>query len=277
MADKKKLVIIGTGFMGGCIAKSVRRRRLPFYVWGLARNRKKAAGIAKTGIFDRTTSDLDKAIKSADLIILATPVSAIVEYIKLLSKKLEKNTLVTDVGSTKSEIVKNGRKYLADRFVGSHPVCGSEKKGIRFSVDDLFEGAVCIVTYGNGTRQMKKIKRFWSGLGARVHALRPDRHDRILAFTSALPHVLSFSLTGTVPAEFAKSFAGGSFRDMARVSASEAGIWADIFFSNKKYVLKAANKNIKVLKEILRLLKAKDKKKLDLYLKKINGKFQRLT
>lgn len=270
-----KVVIIGTGFMGGSLAKDLKRKHLSDSVWGIVRNKKRAEEISRLNIFDRVTSDLKAALPSASLVVLAVPVFSICEYIKKISPLLGRETTVTDLGSTKAEIIKTARRFMPNNFVGSHPLCGSEKRGAEFSQKGLFRGSVCLVTPLKKNRRFNLIKKLWKDLGAEPIALNAEEHDRILASTSGLPHVLSFTLTRYFPHKLSK-FAAGSLRDLTRVSISDSGLWTDIFLSNCKEIKKAVLSYIRELTGFLSYLDENDKKKMYSFLKRINQKKQLL-
>lgn len=271
----KKVTIIGTGFMGGSLALALRKKSLALSVWGLARSKEKAKKIRRLKIFDMVTSDITNAIMGADLVVLATPINSIIQYLKILSGSLDKRTIVTDIGSTKTQIVKVARRQLKNNFVGSHPLCGSEKTGAKNACGSLFKGSLCIITPIKKNRGYKMVRSMWRALGSEVVTLNELSHDKALAYTSALPHVLSFSLTKSIEPVFFK-FTAGSFKDATRVSASEARIWTDIFLSNSKCINEATQTFLKNIKRLLTLINKKDRAKLLSFLKKINHKYNSL-
>lgn len=272
----KKVAIIGTGFMGGSLALALKRRKIVSSVWGLARTREKAKRIRKLKIFDTVTSNLTQALKDADLVVLATPIYSIMEYLKIISSSIDKKTIVTDIGSTKTQIVKLARKHLKNNFVGSHPLCGSEKTGAENASGSIFRDSLCIITPIRKNRACKVVHNMWRALGSRVVRLNELSHDKVLAYTSALPHLLSYSLTKSIEPGFFK-FTAGSFKDAARVSASEARIWVDIFLSNSKCVNESARSFLKNINILLTLINRNDRRKLLSFLKKINCKYNSLV
>ncbi len=270
-----KVVIIGTGFMGGSLARDLKNKHLADSVWGIVRNKKRAGEISRLNIFDRVTTDLKGSLSSASLVVLAVPVFSICEYIRKIASFLGRETTVTDLGSTKAEIVKAARRFMPDNFTGSHPLCGSEKRGAESSQKGLFRGSVCLVTPLKKNRHFNLIKRLWKGLEAKTVVLDAEEHDRILASTSGLPHVLSFTLTKYFPHKLSK-FSAGSLRDLTRVSISDSGLWTDIFLSNRKEIKKSVLLYIRELTGFLSYLDENDKKKMYSFLKKINRKKQLL-
>jgi len=271
----KKVVIIGAGFMGGSLARAIKNRGIANSVLGVARNEKRAGQIKKLRIFDDVTDDLAFALEGASLVILSTPVYSVIEHIKKISGLIYKDTPVTDLGSTKREILKYARIHLSGNFTGSHPLCGSEKRGAKNSVDSLFEGSQCIVIPIKRNKPFRTVRQFWRSLGSTTIVLDEAAHDKILAFTSGLPHLLSFSLTRSLPVKFSR-FAAGSFKDLTRISVSESLLWSEIFLSNKTYLKQATGKFLMNLTTLLNIIDKKDKKKLTSFLKEINQKHKRL-
>ena len=270
----KKITIIGTGFMGGSLAMAIKKEKITSSVWGLVRNKLREREVRKLKIFDKVTSDLTKALEKTDFVILATPISSIIEYIKILSSYIQKNCLVTDIGSTKEKILREAKKYLRDNFVGSHPLCGSEKKGAEYSIDSLFKNSLCVLTPIKKNESFQIIKNFWRRLGSHPVVLDEKTHDRIIAYTSGLPHILSFSLSYSLPYQASK-FIGASFKDMTRISGSPPRVWTDIFLTNR-FTEKSLQDFLKNIDKLSRLIEKKDKKRLSLLLNKIVQKHKKL-
>jgi prephenate dehydrogenase len=220
----KKVTIIGAGLMGGSLALALRKKRVAKSVWVLARNKKRARQIRGLKVFTRVTTDLKAAVKGADLVVLATPVS---------------------------------------------------KKGAKFAQSNLFEDSFCIITPIKRNRAFKQVVRLWRKVGAKVTVLKASKHDEILAYLSGLPHLVSFSLTQTLPLAFAK-FAAGSFKDLTRISSSSGLLWTDIFLSNAKQLKGASRKFTKNMDGILFKVTKKKRASLLSALLKINKKQRRI-
>lgn len=267
----KKVAIVGLGLIGGSIALTIKKRRLADKVIGVSRRKKTVALAKKMRLIDKGAQDIN-IIKEADLVILATPVSTILKLAPKISKIIKKGCIVTDVGSTKQEIVsKLGENF--SRYVGSHPLAGSEKRGIINTCPDLFTGSLCILTPVENTDKeaQDKIKRFWNKIGAKVVILTPALHDKILSFTSHLPHIAAFSLMGVIPLKYLK-FASSGLKDATRIAASEAGLWCDIFLSNQKNMSKAIDSLQKILFKIKSAINKKDRALLIRILKQAKKK-----
>ncbi len=227
-----KIAIIGMGLIGGSLALFIKKNKLAGQVVGVARHKATLDLAIKRRAIDRGSLSLD-IIKGAELVILATPVDNLLDSRKQILKIAGKDCLITDVGSTKSEIVSLLEKTFPN-YLGSHPLAGSEKSGIVNANADIFKGSLCILTPTGKTRKnaLARIKKLWARAGARVILLSPEEHDRILSFTSHLPHIVSFSLINSIPVEFLK-FASGGLKDTTRIAASNPKLWKGIFRTNK--------------------------------------------
>ncbi|MBN2120126.1 MAG: prephenate dehydrogenase [Candidatus Omnitrophica bacterium] len=270
-----KVTVIGAGFMGGCFAINLKKKKIAKSIWAVARNQQRVRQINKLNIFDKVITNLESAVDNAEVVVLATPVSAIITYIEKIAPLVHKKCVVFDLGSTKREIIKKAKEFLKDNFVGCHPLCGSEKKGAAFAVDSLFEDSLCILTPLMKNRAFAITNKLFKSLGARTITLDANRHDKILGFVSALPHLLSFSLIKALPSEFSP-FAAGSFKDLTRISASDSLLWADIFLSNSGNLKDAAANLNRSIKTFLRIIEKNDRAKLISLLRAVNQKHKRL-
>lgn len=260
-----KVVIIGTGLIGGSLGLDLKKRRLAAQVIGLSRKKENANLAKKSGAIDSVGSSLD-VVRDADLVILAVPVDVIMGTAVKIADRLKKDCIVIDVGSSKEKIVSKLSRLIPN-FLGCHPLAGSERRGAANLGAGIFSGSVCIITPTpkTGKKTLEKIKLLWQKLGARVVILSAGKHDQILASTSHLPHALAFSLIGSIPDKFL-SLSSGGLRDTTRIAGSDAGLWSQIFLSNRGNLLAALssfqikldalklalkNKNQKILTKIL--------------------------
>jgi prephenate dehydrogenase len=188
------------------------------------------------GAIDEAKLSAAQAVEGADLVVLCTPVGTFESILHEIRPVLAPGVLVTDVGSTKRRIVANAESLLPAQasFVGSHPMAGSEKRGVSFAAANLFEGATCITTPTNRTDvgALEKIESFWRLLGMHVTRLSPEEHDRRLADISHLPHALAAALV-TLQDEQSLPLAGKGFLDTTRVAGGNGGLWRDIFLENR--------------------------------------------
>lgn len=261
----KKIVIIGMGLIGGSIGKALLKKRIAKEVVGVCRRPSSLKRAVKCRVLTSGhVNEYKKAVKGADIIVIATPVHTIKEVLGKLSKVLKGDVIVTDVGSTKKEIMNVASKYGKNfMFVGSHPLAGSEKTGVENVKADLFKGTVVVVTKDRKTspKAVRIVENLWKALGAKVVTMSPERHDSVLAFTSHLPHVVAYALAVSVNKGL-KDFAATGFKDTTRIASSDPLLWKDIFLSNRKDVLASYRAFYKNLSAIARAVRANDGRRL---------------
>lgn len=257
MARFKKVTIIGVGLIGGSIGLAIKKRHVAKEVVGVFRHKATLKRALKARAIDKGTLSIAEGVKGADLIIVASPVSCIPALVKESAKYAGKGAVITDAGSTKGWIIHEAEKAVGNSrnmyFVGSHPMAGSEHAGVEYARADLLDGAPCIVTKTAKTDRaaLKRIINFWKALGANVKVMSPVSHDKSVALISHIPHIIAFGLAGAVP-EKELQYAAEGFKDTTRVASSDPSLWADIFLTNKKELLKAAQAFEKYYKEILK-------------------------
>jgi prephenate dehydrogenase len=236
----RQLAIVGVGLLGGSVAKAARLGGLARRIVGIGRDPDRLRPALDDGTLDLAVTDLDAGVREADVILLAAPVLAIEGLLERVWRAGPDGVLITDVGSTKRNIVRAAERLAATRplaFVGSHPLAGSEQAGYRVARADLFRGATVVVTPTEGTElaALKKTTEFWEALGARVSSLDPETHDRTVAAISHLPHLIACALVdgaGRVePA--ALELAARGFRDTTRIAAGDPDMWTEIFLANR--------------------------------------------
>jgi prephenate dehydrogenase len=233
--------IIGLGLLGGSIAKTARKYGLVGSVVGCGRRPERIEYALKNGIADRVEREPEKAVAGADLVVVCTPVGMIPEMIERIAARLDAKSIVTDVGSTKTSIVKAAERVLPKEvsFVGGHPMAGSEESGIEASTDVLYENALCVLTSSEGTNivALNRLARFWEALRARVMIMPPEEHDLLVACSSHLPHMVAVSLVRCVAAlsgnhEKVLPLLAGGFRDTTRIASGNSEMWRDICMAN---------------------------------------------
>ncbi len=255
----KKVTIIGVGLIGGSIGKALKSKGLAGTVVGIGHRASSIDEALRRGAIDKGTLDAVKGVAGADLVVIATPVCLIPGIAKKISCSLKKGCIVTDAGSTKAEIVGSLERIFPKgvNFVGSHPLAGSEKRGIGFAQDNLFKGSVVIMTKTKKTKKpaLAKLSGFWKSLGVgRIVIKSPEEHDRIVAEISHLPHIAAAAIVNTA-SDKSLEFASSGFKDTTRIAASDPGIWRDICVTNRKEILKALEryeKNIARLKKLIK-------------------------
>jgi len=236
------VAIVGVGLIGGSIGRGLLERGLARRVVGIGRNAAKLKNAKKLGAITEHSLDLGVGVAAADVVVLCTPVEMIAEQAVAAVEHAPAHALVTDAGSTKQKIVAAVEKQLRGRgrFVGSHPMAGSEKTGAAEARADLFDGKAVVVTPTKRTPlgDAESIGEFWASLGARVLMMTPDAHDRAVAATSHLPHLLASVLAAVTRPEDAPLVASG-WLDTTRVAAGDAELWRQILQSNDKHLLAA--------------------------------------
>jgi prephenate dehydrogenase len=278
----KKVVIAGAGLMGASLALDIKKTKTAEHICALVRNKERAENIKQYGIFDSVTDSWHIALEFTDLIVLTTPVNTICMHLQYLEKYFndhpDYNIPITDIGSVKERIYDYSRNLhtINGRFIGAHPLCGLEKRGIENAVQGLYKDAKCILTVGNNNINFKKIKFFWENVGCKISIMTPGEHDKILGYTSHLPHVLSFLLADIVPGNILL-YSSTAFSDMTRIARSDSGLWKDIFLSNKKNIMKIILKYEESLRCFKKMMELENSDKLENYLKEINNKINKLS
>jgi prephenate dehydrogenase len=261
----KKICIVGVGLIGGSIGLAARKRGLAREVVGIVRRPAAGREALKRGCVGRVARALEEGVRGADLVVLCLPVGVIPDAISRVSRAAEKNARVIDVGSTKKEIARAGKKHLGNRFVGCHPMAGSEKTGVGHADACLFEGANCFLTSDDA-----RVAALWRALGARPLRVSPELHDAWVAKLSHLPHLLAFALLRLFEKghpDLIVQSAGHlnpSFKPLVRLAKSDPELWEGILASNRGEVLKALSGFRKNLEELERALKKGDGTRLKL-------------
>jgi len=241
----RRVAIIGVGLLGGSAGLAIKAWRPGTVIAGAGRRRSSLDTAMATGAIDSAHLDATEAAKGADLVILATPVGAFEGHLAAIARVIQDDAVVTDVGSTKAEVVAMAEKILGSDgpFVGSHPMAGSERKGPAFARGDLFEGATCVITPTTSTRDdlVKRVEGLWQAIGMRTVRMAPDAHDRATARVSHLPHALA-SILMTLPEPTDLQVAATGFRDATRLAGGDPEMWRDIFLTNKQGVLDALDR-----------------------------------
>jgi prephenate dehydrogenase len=232
----KRLSILGVGLLGGSVGLAVKAGAMPCRVIGYGHRRSTLDKALASGAIDEAAVTPAEAVEGADLVILCTPVGLFRQNLADIAPALPEAAIVTDVGSTKRSVVRDARELLPKhaRFVGSHPMAGSEKRGVEFARADLFQGARCILTPDDATDPdaLTSVDGFWRALGMRTTILSPVDHDRLVSDVSHLPHAIAASLV-TMQEDAALPLAGKGFLDATRIAGGDGGLWRDIFLDNR--------------------------------------------
>ena len=246
MRRLKTLAIVGVGLIGGSFALALRRAGAVASVVGFDRDGTALERAAALGVIDTAAGSVSEAAKGADLVVVAVPVRAIGTVLHDVALAIEAGAVVTDVGSTKGEVVRTAREELRDRFprfVPGHPIAGRETSGVEAATADLFRGARVVLTPAPETAAdaLELVRGAWEVAGGRVVTAKAEEHDRIFAAVSHLPHLLSFALVSEIAARENAAellgFAAGGFRDFTRIAASSPEMWRDIALQNRAALL----------------------------------------
>ncbi len=213
------------------------------------------------GAIDAWTLDPAEAVGQADLVVLCMPVSLIGPWMGRIAKYLKPGAIVTDVGSTKAAICEAGTRAIRPpaHFVGSHPMAGSEKKGVSVARAELFEGATCIVTPTAGTDSgaAETVAAFWKGLGCRIACHDPETHDKLVALVSHLPHAVAAAVVA-VQSEASLALHGKGFLDATRIAGGDPELWRDIFMENRGNLIESIDRLADELARLSLILQAND-------------------
>ncbi len=273
-----KVGIVGLGLMGGSLAKALKKYSIASKIFGFVKNKEEEKEILELGLVDELLS-FEELKSRVDILILAIPVKAIISYMQDLRDidKINENLTIIDLGSTKEEIILKIPKNIRKNFVAAHPMAGTENFGPSAAIDNLYEGNTVVLCNLEDNSKIHKDKalKLFQQIGMRIVQMDAKSHDIHASYISHLPHAISFSLANTVmnhenPKEII-ALAVGGFKDMSRIAKSSANMWSDVFFQNKKNLLKALDefeKNLKNLKELVKNDKEDELKEL---MKKANS------
>jgi prephenate dehydrogenase len=266
----KRVAIFGVGLLGGSIGLALRSIAPDCRIVGYGHRLATLEQAREMTAIDELTQDPAAAARGADLLILCTPVGIFSDLLRQIAPAVGKDAIVTDVGSTKRSVVRAGEESLLPNrgtFVGSHPMAGSEKRGVEFARADLFQGATCIVTPAAKTPAdaVEKIESFWKLLGMKLVRLSPDDHDRLVCDISHLPHVIAAALVA-MQSDDALPLAGKGFLDTTRVAGGDGGLWRDILQDNRDNVADSLRRMREKLDELLKLLDPSQRDRLSEWL-----------
>jgi len=246
MRRLKRVALVGVGLIGGSFASALRRAGGVTTIVGVDRDVQALERAAALGIIDTAAESVSEATQGAELVVVAVPVRSIGPVLHDVALALEPTATVTDVGSTKTEVVQVAREELRahfPRFVPGHPIAGREASGVDAATPELFKGARIVLTPTPETAQdaVDLVRACWEGSGGRVAQISAADHDRIFAAVSHLPHLLSFALVSELAARDNSAelfgFAAGGFRDFTRIAASSPEMWRDIALQNREALL----------------------------------------
>ena len=268
-----KVTFIGFGLINSSLAHVFKSKSLAKETCAYSRRKETRNKIKNLNIVDNVYDDIKKSVKNSDLIILGVPVGAMKKIVAMIAPSLERGTIITDVGSVKKELVDSISLVLPKHihFIPGHPIAGTENSGPESGFSELFNGRWCILTPSQNTSKsaLAKVKNMWKEAGMQIAIMDAEYHDRVLAITSHIPHLVAFSIVGTVTeledqlkTEVIKYSAGG-FRDFTRIAASDPIMWRDVFLNNSEAVLEMLGRFIEDLTALQKSIRWQDGESLE--------------
>ena len=247
MALYDQITIIGLGLIGSSLALGIKEKSLTNKLIGFDNNPDYQSAISDLKMVDELSDNLAASVEGADLIILATPVGTYSDIGAVIKDHLKIGATVTDVGSVKASVVEMLSPHMPEgvHLIPAHPVAGTEQSGPEAGFASLFHDRWAIITPPSGANEdaVQRIKELWRGLGSNIEIMEPHHHDKVLAITSHIPHLIAYNIVGTARdlEDVTKSevikFSAGGFRDFTRIAASDPTMWRDVFLHNKDAVL----------------------------------------
>lgn len=268
----RKVVIFGVGLIGGSFSLALRKAGAVTEVVGFGRSAATLNEAKQLGILDRIGEDVAREVCDADIVLVATPVAQMADIFKRIVPYLGANTLVTDGGSTKGDVVAAARANLGSKlpqFIPAHPIAGGEKSGASAALADLYQGKRVVLTplHENSKDAVERIRKAWEICGANVSELTAEQHDTVFAAVSHLPHLLSFALVHDLAKRDNKdqllSFAASGFRDFTRIAASSPEMWRDICMANRDALMVELQQYAAELYVLHQALESNDAAKLE--------------
>lgn len=283
------IIIIGLGLIGSSIARAIKKNKISNKIYGVDTNLSNIHFCQQQNIISSGYGSLHEVKKQVDLIIICTPLSTYNKIFSAINTYVTKETLITDVGSTKVSVIedfKNSIKKDLVEFIPGHPIAGLEKSGPKFGFAELFENRFCILTpFNNNKTVIKKIKNFWESIRMKVEIMEASHHDRIMAMTSHLPQLIAYSIVFTadeleehLKEEILKYSAAG-FRDFTRLAGSDPVMWRDVYSKNKNAVIEMLGRFTEDLSTLQKAIRNEDSQFLEntfLSTKKIRKKIEDL-
>jgi len=243
----EKVCIVGLGLIGGSVGLAIKRSNISNQITGYARSNSTLERAIELGLVDKVEDNLKDAVNDCDLVILATPLSAFKKLVEEMSPFLKKDCIITDTGSAKLSVIEDLTGILPSNveFVPGHPIAGTEESGPDAGFAELFDNRWCILTPtdDNSSHAVDLVREFWESIGSKVEIMDPLHHDKVLAITSHIPHLIAFNIVGTannlanVTEKEVVKYSAGGFRDFTRIAASDPKMWSDIFTYNSEAVL----------------------------------------
>ena len=267
----KKISIIGLGLIGTSILHAIKAKeedQLVTFAYDV--NPEHREIVLQMKIANFVCNDIKDSVREADLVILAVPVGSMKTVANLIAPFLKKNTIVTDTGSTKRSVIRDVNPHIPDNvhFIPSHPLAGTEYSGPKSGFSSLFENRYWLIVQDKQTNETKKLINFFQKLGSIVEIVNTEYHDKILAITSHLPHLIAYTIVGTASdletdlKNDVIKFSASGFRDFTRIASSDPIMWRDVFLNNSDAVLEMLQRFNEDLSDLQKAIRKKDGDKL---------------
>jgi cyclohexadieny/prephenate dehydrogenase len=268
-----RVALIGVGLVGSSLARVLRRDALAGEIVACARRQETLDAARRLDLADRVTSDPAEAAAGADLVVVSTPISAYADIARRMAGVLKPGAIVTDVGSVKEAAVRDLQPSLPAgvHLVPGHPVAGTEHSGPEAGFAEMFQDRWCILTPlpEGDPAAVETVTRLWQAAGMKVVTMDAEHHDKVLAITSHLPHLIAYTIVGTatdledtLKSEVIK-FSAGGFRDFTRIAASDPVMWRDVFLNNREAVLEMLQRFTEDLTALQRAIRRGEGDKLE--------------
>jgi len=268
----KRITIIGLGLIGSSIARAIKKNNLCKILVAHDKSKIVLKKTSKLKITNHIEPNLKKSVKDSDLVIICTPLGTYKNIVSVIKNNLKKSCILTDVGSAKIFVTNTVSKLINKKtiWIPAHPVAGTEQSGPEAGFADLFKNRWCIITPVNkkNPSSVKKLNNFWKRIGSKVQQMSAEHHDKVMAITSHIPHLIAYNIVGTAAnlekdtkSEVIKYSASG-FRDFTRIASSDPTMWRDIALNNRKQILHMLEKFNLDLSNLKRAIMRKDGNKL---------------
>ena len=272
----KRVALVGLGLIGSSLARVIKREGLAGHVAGTARSQATRDKAWELGFLDSVHGDPGACVAGADLVVVCAPLGAYAEIGAAMRSHLAHGAIVTDVGSAKQSVIRDLGPAIPDgvHLIPGHPVAGTEHSGPEAGFAELFQGRWCILTPPPGSDEaaVAKLAELWRRAGSQIEFMEPAHHDRVLAITSHLPHIIAYTIVSTATdlADATQSevikFSAGGFRDFTRIAASDPVMWRDVFLNNREAVLEMLGRFTEDLTALQRAIRwGEGDKLLDLF------------
>ena len=265
-----KICIIGVGLIGGSFAAGLKKANQVKTIVGFGRDEENLAKAKALKVVDEYTLDISKALKDADLVLIATPVNSFKVILEMIKPYITEHMIISDVGSTKGSIIQIAKQvfgHMPQNFIPAHPIAGKEKSGVEAADADLFNHKRVIITpeKNANTQSVCAVSDLWQSMGATIEIMNETKHDDLLAMTSHLPHMLAFSLMDYLISSNPQAceYAAGGFKDFSRIASSDAVMWRDICINNPDQIIKHIKGYQKSLDKIANLIKTQQPEALE--------------